>query len=267
MIAMEDNVLNFHLGSLIKSEDKTEDFDGPLTLILELLRKNRIEIRDIKIADILDQYLEYLDRMQKMDLEIASEFVRMASYLLMIKTKMMLFGEKSEISELDDLISSLERLQAKDYFESVKTDIPELDGRLKEGFLSYTKGPEPVKEGAVTADYEITQVDLLSALLAVYLRDNAKPERQEYVRPQYPKRVLYSVREKSRSIVSALRSGPVSLEAIFSDCSSRTEVVAAFLSVLELCSFGSIFVTDDNGGYTITLIDDDIDEIHDKISE
>ena len=145
---MEENVLNFHLGSLIKGEDTTEDFDGPLTLILELLRKNKIEIRDIKIADILDQYLEYLDRMQKMDLEIASEFVRMASYLLMIKTKMMLFGEKSEISELDELISSLEKLQAKDYFESVNAVIPELEGRLREGLQLYERARTlPRKQG------------------------------------------------------------------------------------------------------------------------
>lgn len=264
---MEDNVLNFHLGSLIKGEDTTEDFDGPLTLILELLRKNKIEIRDIKIADILDQYLEYLDRMQKMDLEIASEFVRMASYLLMIKTKMMLFGEKSEITELDELISSLEKLQAKDYFESVKGVIPELEGRLKEGLLSYTKGPEPSRESKAAAEYEITEIGLLSALLSVYLRDNARPEKDAHIRPQYPRRVLFSVREKSRSIVNTLRSGPVSLGVIFGSCTSRTEIVAAFLSILELCSFGSISVEDNEGGYIVSLIDDDIDDILEKISE
>ena len=264
---MEENVLNFHLGSLIKSEDTTEDFDGPLTLILELLRKNRIEIRDIRIADILDQYLEYLDRMQKMDLEIASEFVRMASYLLMIKTKMMLFGERTEISELDELISSLEKLQARDYFESVKAVIPELEGKLKEGLLSYTKGPEPSREGEGTVEYEITEIGLLSAMLSVYLRDNAIPEREDRIRPQYPRRVLFSVREKSRSIVNTLQSGPVSLSAIFGDCSSRTEIVAAFLSILELCSFGSVSVDDNCGDYIVSLLDDDIDDILEKISE
>ncbi len=264
---MEENVLNFHLGSLIKGEDTTEDFDGPLTLILELLRKNKIEIRDIRISDITDQYLEYLDRMQKMDLEIASEFVRMASYLLMIKTKMMLFGDKSEISELDALIDSLVKLQAKDYFESVKKVVPEIECRIQKGLLSYTKGPEPAHEGVGTADYEITEVGLLSALLSVFLRDNAKRPEDNRIRPQYPKRVLFSVREKSRSIVRILRSGPASFGAIFSECTSRTEIVAAFLSILELCSFGRISVSDDGGEYIVSLIDGDIEDILEKISE
>lgn len=267
---MEENALNFHLESLIKGENTTEDFDGPLSLILDLLRKNRIEIRDIKIADILDQYLEYLDRMQKMDLEIASEFVRMASYLLLIKTKMMLFGEKSEISELDALIASLEKLQARDWFESVKTVLPELEERMKEGLLTYTKGPEPEDEGNGTADYEVSEADLLSALLAVHLRENAKMHPAGgTVRPQYPKRVLFSVREKSRSIVRTLRDGPVSLGNIFNDCSSRTEIVAAFLSVLELCSFGSISVEGNEGDYIISLVgnEEDIEELLNKITE
>lgn len=263
---MDENVLNFHLGSLIRGDNTTEDFDGPLTLILELLRKNKIAIRDIKIADILDQYLDYLDRMQKMDLEIASEFVQMASYLLLIKTKMMLFGDKSEVSELDRLIESLEKLQAKDYFESVRTVIPELEERSKEGMLCFTKGPEPFGDDE-TAGLEVSEIDLLTALLAVYLRDNAKPVKDPAVRPAYPRRVLFSVREKSRYIVSSLRSGPRTLADIFTECGSRTEVVAAFLSILELCSFGSISVADSDGGYVVSLVNGDIDEILEKISD
>ena len=65
----------FHLDGIVKDRNELQDFDGPLNLILMLLSKNKIEIRDIKISEILDQYLEYLDRMEKMDLEITSEFV------------------------------------------------------------------------------------------------------------------------------------------------------------------------------------------------
>ena len=83
-----------------------EDFEGPLNLILMLLSKNKIEIRDIKISDILDQYLDYLAQMESMDLEIASEFIQMASHLLYIKTKTLLSTE-DEVSELEMLIASL----------------------------------------------------------------------------------------------------------------------------------------------------------------
>ena len=88
------------------------DFEGPLSLILLLLSKNKIEIRDIPIAEITDQYLEYLNAMEKLDLDIASEFVQMASYLLYIKTRMMLTEEK-EISERGCSITRVRRSRCR----------------------------------------------------------------------------------------------------------------------------------------------------------
>ena len=108
----------FHLEGIVKEHDEIKDFEGPLSLILLLLKKNKIEIRDIKISEILDQYMEYLDELKKMDLEIASEFVQMASHLLYIKTKTLLTEEK-EVSELEELMSSLEQLRARDVYASV----------------------------------------------------------------------------------------------------------------------------------------------------
>ena len=67
---------SFFLEGVVKEKNELQDFEGPLSLILMLLSKNKIEIRDIKISEILDQYLEYLAQMQSMDLEIASEFVQ-----------------------------------------------------------------------------------------------------------------------------------------------------------------------------------------------
>ncbi len=72
----------FHLEGIVKNRDEMQDFSGPLSLILMLLSKNKIEIRDLKISEILDQYLEYVSAMQEMDLDIASEFVQMASHLV-----------------------------------------------------------------------------------------------------------------------------------------------------------------------------------------
>ncbi len=94
----------FHLEGVIRTKEEMQDFEGPLTLILMLLSKNKIEIRDIKIAEILDQYLAWLAEMQRMDLDIASEFVQMASHLVYIKTKTLLAGTE-EVSELELLMS------------------------------------------------------------------------------------------------------------------------------------------------------------------
>jgi len=106
----------FHLEGVIKDKEEMQDFEGPLNLILMLLSKNKIEVRDIKISEILDQYLAYMDKMQQMDLEIASEFVQMASYLMYIKTRTLLAGTE-EVSELELLMTSLEQLKCRDAFQ------------------------------------------------------------------------------------------------------------------------------------------------------
>ena len=92
-----------------KGGEVMEDFEGPLDLILFLLSKNKIEIQDIPIALILEQYLEYLEVRKQMDLEVASEFITMAAHLMYIKTRMLLSLEDEEAqSEMEALIQSLE---------------------------------------------------------------------------------------------------------------------------------------------------------------
>ena len=264
---MDENKLNFHLEALIREKDSTTDFEGPLSLILELLKKNKIEIRDIRIAEILDQYLEYLDRMQSMDLEIASEFVQMASTLLLIKSKMLLTGDREEISELDELIASLEKLQAKDYFETLRSVIPDLEERSRTGLLYYTKTPEPLPKNGGDVDYGVRAVDMLAAMLYLCSREKKGGAEERSVRPEYPRRVLFSVREKSRQIIQRLRNGPQDLRELFSSCGSRTETVAAFLSVLELSSLGSVQIRMEENRFTLELISDDIDTIMEQITE
>ena len=102
----------FKLEQVVHNREGMEDFEGPLDLILFLLSKNKIEIQDIPIALILDQYLAYLEMRQQMDLEVASEFITMAAQLMFIKTRMLLSIEDEEAqSEMDQLIRSLEERQ------------------------------------------------------------------------------------------------------------------------------------------------------------
>ena len=141
----------FHLDGVVKDRNELQDFDGPLSLILMLLSKNKIEIRDIKISEILDQYLEYLDRMEKMDLEITSEFVQITSHLLYIKTRTLLTGEE-EVSELEELMTSLEQLKCKDIYSAVQRITPELKKASEKGLLYYAKLPEPLPD--IKREYE-----------------------------------------------------------------------------------------------------------------
>ena len=136
---------SYHLEGVIRSRDEMEDFTGPLDLVLMLLSKNKIEIRDIQISQLLDQYLAYLQKMQEMDLEIASEFVQMASHLMYIKTKMLL-TEETEPTELELLVSALEQLKARDAVTAVRSVAPVLGDMAEKGLLSQTRGPLPLPE-------------------------------------------------------------------------------------------------------------------------
>ena len=154
---------SFYLEGVVREKNELQDFEGPLSLILMLLSKNKIEIRDIKISEILDQYLEYLDQMQQLDLEIASEFVQMASHLLYIKTKTLLTQEE-EVSELEVLIASLEQLKSRDTLSSIKQVIPQLKEASELGLLYFSKLPEPLPKTSKKYEYRHEPIDLLKAL-------------------------------------------------------------------------------------------------------
>ena len=257
---------SFFLEGVVKEKNELQDFEGPLSLILMLLSKNKIEIRDIKISEILDQYLEYLAQMQSMDLEIASEFVQMASHLLYIKTKTLLTSDDEEVSELEVLMASLEQLKCKDIYTAVRQVTPELKQASELGLLYFSKLPEPLPKTAKEYEYRHEPVDLLKALASVYMRGGKTPELESFS-SAIPKRIVYSVRDKSRQILSRLSGGSVPLNSLYSQCRSRSEVVAAFMSVLELCSMGSIHISRIDQDYNLEFTGGDVDEIIEKIVE
>lgn len=261
---MED--LNFYLEGVVKDKNETQDFEGPLSLILMLLQKNKIEIRDISISQILDQYLEYLDRMQSMDLEIASEFVQMAAHLLYIKTRTLLTTEE-EVSELEVLMASLEQLKSRDQFAAVQKVIPELKKASELGLLYVPKTPEPLPKAAREYEYRHEPAELLQALLGLYTRGARSPEPEDLFASALPKRIVYSVRDKSREILDRIRSGGAALDELYRVCRSRSEVVATFISVLELCSMGSVKVRRAERGYFVEFTGGDVDEILEKLQE
>lgn len=257
---------NFFLEGIVHEKNELQDFEGPLSLILMLLQKNKIEIRDIKIAEILDQYLAYLDEMQRMDLEIASEFVQMASHLLYIKTKTLLSGDEEEVSELELLKASLEQLKSKDVYEALKQVTPELKAASELGLLYFSKLPEPLPRAARTYEYRHEPVDLLRAMLSIYSRGVKTPE-NDLLSHAIPQRITYSVRDKSRQILTHLRQRTSSLRSLYLACVSRSEVVATFLSILELCSMGSIKLIRGDEDYTVEFSGGDVDEILERIEE
>ena len=249
----------FHLEGVIKSKEEMQDFEGPLTLILMLLSKNKIEIRDVKISEILDQYLAWLEQMQSMDLEIASEFVQMASHLVYIKTKTLLAGTE-EVSELELLLSSLEQLQSRDAFQALKEVIPSMSDSLAQGALLFSTPEEPLpKYGEYDYRHEAWE---LFAALAGMLRKGTPIQEEEAAVRAIPRPILYSVRDKGMQLIDLLKSrGDTSLQDLYAMAESRTELVATFLSLLEMCSVGSILLQRNDGGYLVHFTGGDTESI------
>ncbi len=256
---------SYRLEGVVREHNELQDFEGPLSLILMLLSKNKIEIRDLRISDILEQYLDYLARMQSMDLEIASEFVQMASHLLYIKTKMMLASDDEEPSELELLLQSLEQLKARDALSSIQKLTPELKAASAYGMLFYTKLPEPPREAEEYA-YRHEPVELLQALSRLYGRGARTPDTREVI-SAVPSRIVYSVKDKSRELIERLRKGNATLRELYTACRSRSEVVATFVSVLELCSLGSLRLRRRGRGYSVEYIGGSPEELLEKIVE
>jgi segregation and condensation protein A len=235
---MDDPI--FTLKSVVRSKGELQDFTGPLALILQLLSKNKIEIKDISISLILEQYLVYLGAMTEMDLEIASEFVAMASHLVYIKTKMLVSGQE-DVDELSELISSLEDLRRRDSYAQIKSVTGQLEAMFRSSCGLIVKPPEYyIPDTSYKFEHSIS--DLISAFLQLIDREELMGKNASKV-VLYPKRIAYSVTEKASEILAHIRScGAERIGALISQAKSRTEMVAVFIAVLELCRSGAIYL-------------------------
>ena len=230
----------FTLKSVVKSKGELQDFSGPLTLILQLLSKNKIEIKDISISLILEQYLRYLDSMSKMDLDIASEFVSMASYLVYIKTKMLVSGD-GDVDELNELISSLEDLRRRDSYIQIKSVTGQFAEMYRSNYGLIVKQPEFfIPDTAYKFEHDIS--DLFIAFCRLIDIENLNVLNASKT-VMYPKRIAYSVTEKAAEILKFIKSnGATRVGILFGDVESRSEMVAVFIAVLELCKTGVIYL-------------------------
>ena len=230
--------------------EEMEDFQGPLDVIFLLLSKNKIEIQDVSITAILEQYLAYLDEMKRMDMEIASEFITMASHLMLIKTKMLLSeAERQEAqSELDVLRQSLIERQRKEAIEQIRTGVSWLEPRNEIGRGIFCKEPEPLRKDT-TYRYQHKPEDLLQALEAISERSARRLPPPTVNFKGIVGKEPYPVTKKAGQIIRTLvMRGVERLKNLFKGNRSRSEIVATFLAVLELCKTGSATLEDDING-------------------
>lgn len=240
--------------------EEMEDFEGPLDVIFLLLSKNKIEIQDVSITAILEQYLAYLEEMKRLDMEIASEFITMASHLMLIKTKMLLSAAEQEeaMNELDILRQSLAERQRKEAIEQIRTAVSYLEPRNEIGRCIFVKDPEPLRRDT-TYRYQHESGDLLRALDNIAERNERKLPPPTVNFKGIVGKEPYPVTKKAAEVLRRLiLRGVEKLKNLFTGNRSRSEIVATFLAVLELCKTGSATLENDVNGEnpTVRLVDE-----------
>ena len=249
----------YHLEKVVKAKaEDLEDFTGPLDLILALLSKNKMEIKDIQISVILDQYLAWMDRRKELDLEVASEFVTMAAQLVFIKSRMLLsIHDEEALSEMEQLIASLEAHQRQEDYLKIKAVVPAMDGRFQIGRDYLTKVPESIQPDK-TYRYVHDKEDLLRAMTAVLSRTDHKLPPPVAAFQGIVGREPYPVADKAGEILQRLvRFGVTRFRALFKGNRSRSEVVATFLAVLELCKAHRLRLAGTEEDFTVTCTQDE----------
>ena len=219
---------------------KLETFEGPLDLLLHLIQKNKVSITDIPIALICDQYMEYIDEAQRLDLDIASEFIVMASELMLIKSRMILPHEEGTENDPRREIADALLL-----YQQAKLAAKELRPLYEEYSGRYVKGTDdiPPEKGL---PLDLDPALLIKALNSVMRRiriANSERAPKDLVNPLIKHKIV-SVEEKIEEICGLLEEHEeASLFFLLKDADSRSELVARFMGVLELIKIHRIKIT------------------------
>jgi len=213
---------------------KIQNFEGPFDLLFHLIEKNQVNIYDIPINEITDQYMDYLFAMQQMDLEIASEFLVMAATLLHIKSRMLL-PEKKEKQE-DELDPREELVLKLIEYKKYKEFSVALKEREKKWEKSVYKLPEVIEFKWEDGVLELSPDELKKVYLEVVDRNRRKYNKGAEKMTQILQYEKVSLKSKIRDVINVLvKRHFFMFNELFSlKKNSRTEVVTGFLAILEL---------------------------------
>ncbi len=228
---------------------KTEIYEGPLELLLALIAKNKMEILDIKIAPIFEQYMAYVDMMKQMDMEVAGEFITMASELMYIKSRMLLPRKEEEGDPREELVRVLME------YKTAKEAAGWLAEREKDFSGRFAKDTDEIRTDRGVPD--AMDIALLTgAMEKLLLRMGERQREAEENRPMESLTPLIArhVVPVSEKIVSVLRflhrRRRACFDELFDGVSGRSEIVAIFYAVLELLKAGRITLTKEPGDVT-----------------
>ncbi|MBX7256886.1 MAG: segregation/condensation protein A [Candidatus Hydrogenedentes bacterium] len=226
-----DEVLRLHL----------EKFEGPLEVLLYLIKSQEIDIFDIPILKITEQYLRFLDLMQEENLEVTGDFLVMAATLIQIKSRMLLpadtdTGEEEEMEEDDPRLELVEKLLEYRRYRDVSARLLWLEEQRADW---YTRNVKPVVEQPEEEEEDLLEVNLYDLVTAfrAYLR-------------YFSDDLFHTVQGEGASVdqkierIEELMSthGSIAWTDLLGECKSRVELVCCFLAILELCRMGRMRV-------------------------
>lgn len=225
---------------------RLEGFEGPLDLLLTLLSKNKLNIYNIQISVLCDQYLAQIRAMQHQDMDIASEFLEMASRLVYLKTVSLLPKTEEADALKDELAGQLME------YELCRTMAKRL-GAVANGFDCFVRAPEKIE---VDKRYQLVHgSDLIfDAYLSAVGRGQRKAPPSTKVFTQIVAKRVVSVSSKIVFLIRNLWNGKAQkLTQVFRTAQDRSELVATFLAVLELCKANRVKIEGTGSSMTVKL--------------
>ena len=219
---------------------KLEHFEGPLDLLLTLVKKNKVSIYDIPISVILEQYLAVMQEMQEMDLEVSSEFLVLAATLLQIKSRMLL--PKPEEEDDDGVDPREELVRRLLEYSKVKAAAEYLRPRQSIGAAMFLKAPDLIERPPAEWSYAgMTPENLIAAYKRAYQKLERRQPPPKHSFQGIVGHEKISVREKVAGIWKRLvQKSRMKFKELFRGVKSKPEAVASFLAVLELIKLKKI---------------------------
>ncbi len=230
-------------------------FEGPLDLLLHLIRENKVDIYDIPIAEITRQYLEYLELMKELNLEIAGEFLVMAATLIQIKTRMLLPVDEDVPPEEreDPRIELVERLLEYQAIKGAAIVLNEYHESWLEHFWRQPSFEGYEDEETQMGLFDVNIFDLLQAFKKVL--EKAPPEAVALTRE------TLTIKDKINYIIEVLEEeGTIRFDSLFREGVARIELIVTFLALLEILRLGIARVYQEKEFGQIWVIKKEFDE-------
>ena len=231
---------------------KLNVFEGPLDLLLHLIDKNKIDIYDIPIVEITDQYMEYLHSMEKEDLGIMSEFLVMAATLLDIKCRMLLPKEVNEEGEEEDPRAELvRRLLEYKMYKYASYELKDMEIDANRAYYKRPSIPEEVKEykeeidpATIVGDITLARLSEIFNQIMKRTVDRVDPIRSKFGTIEKEEIRIEDKMEEIKNTMKGLKG--INFRTLLEIQASRINVIVTFLAVLELMKVGSIAIRQEN---------------------